>query len=158
MFFRVKTFKKNSVQGTQLTTKTDFFTHCENSLWRLEKNISADLNYHNNGLAFVLELPFQSGFNTKRSFEGVIKYGQCYHMVGNGHSTVNITNSLIRQQTLGHHLGQLALKGRSTFPNQMNFRKSSKQPLTPPPPPLIFGKLHCKFFKLATKPWSKSPV
>ena len=32
----------------------------------------------------------------------------------------------------------------------MNFRKSSKQPLTPPP--LIFGKLYCKFFKLATKP------
>ena len=25
-------------------------------------------------------------------------------------------------------------------------------------PPLIFGKLHCKVFKVATKPWSKSPV
>ena len=31
----------------------------------------------------------------------------------------------------------------------MNFRKSSKRPLIPP---LIFGKLCCKFFKLATKP------
>ena len=36
----------------------------------------------------------------------------------------------------------------------MNFRKSSKRPL---PPPLIFGKLHCKFFKLATKPRLKKP-
>ena len=34
-------------------------------------------------------------------------------------------------------------------PKRMNFRKSSKRPLTPP---LIFGKLYCKFFKLATKP------
>ena len=40
-------------------------------------------------------------------------------------------------------------QGRLPLPKQMNFRKSSKQPLTPP---LIFGKLYCKFFKLATKP------
>ena len=32
-------------------------------------------------------------------------------------------------------------------PKRMNFRKSSKRPLTSPP--LIFGKLCCNFFKLA---------
>ena len=39
-------------------------------------------------------------------------------------------------------------KGRVTFPNRMNFRKSSKRPLTPP----IFGKLYCAFRdKIVTK-------
>ena len=36
-----------------------------------------------------------------------------------------------------------SLKGRVRLPNQMNFRKNSKRPSTPP---LIFGKLCCKFF------------
>ena len=36
-------------------------------------------------------------------------------------------------------------KGRLTLPKRMNFQKSSKRPL-------IYGKLYCKFFKLATKP------
>ena len=35
------------------------------------------------------------------------------------------------------------LKGRVTLPNQMNFRKNSKRPLTPP---LILEKLYCNFF------------
>ena len=46
-------------------------------------------------------------------------------------------------------LGSQHDSGRLPLPKRMNFRKSSKQPLTPP---LIFGKLYCKFFKLATKP------
>ena len=42
------------------------------------------------------------------------------------------------------------IKGRVATPKQMNFRKSSKRPLTPPPP--IFGKLYCGFCdKIATK-------
>ena len=36
-------------------------------------------------------------------------------------------------------------KGRVTLPKRMNFRKSSKRPLTPPSP-LIFGKSCCGFF------------
>ena len=40
-------------------------------------------------------------------------------------------------------------KGSFTLPKRMNFRKGSKRPWTPP---LIFGKLCCKLFKLATKP------
>ena len=41
-------------------------------------------------------------------------------------------------------------KGSSTFPNRMNFRKSSERPLTPPP--IIFGKLYCAFCdKIVTK-------
>ena len=36
-------------------------------------------------------------------------------------------------------------KGSFTLPKRMNFRKSSKRPLAPPPP-LIFRKLCCKFF------------
>ena len=35
-------------------------------------------------------------------------------------------------------------EGRIPLPNRMNFWKNSKLPLTPPP--LIFGKLRCKFF------------
>ena len=42
------------------------------------------------------------------------------------------------------------LKGRVRLTNRMNFRKSSKRPLTPPP--LIFGKLYCAFRdKIVTK-------
>ena len=45
--------------------------------------------------------------------------------------------------------GHCPNKGRSTFPNRMNFQKSSKWPLTPP---LIFGKLYCGFRdKIVTK-------
>ena len=35
-------------------------------------------------------------------------------------------------------------KGSLPLPKRMNFRKSSKRPLTPPP--LIFGKSYCGFF------------
>ena len=44
-------------------------------------------------------------------------------------------------------------KGRMVSPKLMNFRKSSKRPLTPPPPPpIIFGKLYCAFRdKIVTK-------
>ena len=34
-------------------------------------------------------------------------------------------------------------KGSFPIPKRMNFRKSSKRPLTPPP--IIFGKLYCGF-------------
>ena len=38
-------------------------------------------------------------------------------------------------------------KGRVTLSNQMNFRKNSKWPSTPPTPPtLMTGKLYCFFF------------
>ena len=37
-------------------------------------------------------------------------------------------------------------KGRSRGPFWMNFRKTSKRPLTPPPPRPRFGKLCCAFF------------
>ena len=36
-------------------------------------------------------------------------------------------------------------KGCLSLPKRMNFRKSSKRPLTPPH--LIFGKSYCRFFK-----------
>ena len=36
-------------------------------------------------------------------------------------------------------------KGSMSVPKRMNFWKSSKRPLTPPP--LIFGKSCCRFFK-----------
>ena len=41
-------------------------------------------------------------------------------------------------------------KGRTAIPKRMNFWKSSKRPL--PPPPLIFGKSYCAFFIMATEP------
>ena len=51
-------------------------------------------------------------------------------------------------------LVQICTKGRSPGPNLINFRKTSKRPLTPPSPP-IFGNLVAFFFqearKLATK-------
>ena len=45
--------------------------------------------------------------------------------------------------------------GRIAPPKRMNFRESSKWPLTPPPLPLIFGKLYCKLFQILC---SKNPV
>ena len=47
-------------------------------------------------------------------------------------------------------VSRILTKGHRPLPNRMNFRKSSKLPLTPPP--LIFGKLYCGFRnKIATK-------
>ena len=54
--------------------------------------------------------------------------------------------SLLPRWILLYHLKSMSMmfnsKGRVTLPNRMNFRKSSKRPLTPP---LIFGKLYCAF-------------
>ena len=51
----------------------------------------------------------------------------------------NILQGLVKN----HFKTRFPAKGRVPLPNRMNFWKNSKRPLTPP---LIFGKLCCKFF------------